>query len=383
LRLKPELAGRLAKCPDCGEKVRVQPAPTKRRGTRGDARRPKREKTAAKKSVRKKSRFGIPAIALGVVTVLLLAWLLPTFLTTSNDADQSLSTSETNDDIDATNEPGEPASTSTQGSSVEARETNIDAAAVPDDPAEAVKRCIAAISGGSVDRGTLQGKIKTVFIVGPGFGGFEQFKAVFGTDSVTIDTQFELPDMARAAIGVDGKEAHLVAIGNATEMWIGNQSGMGETFGKSSPPSQEQQQQQYAAARMATGIARLIVNPATRVAGLAENQNKVEFEESPPPSPGTFVLTQRMGQTGAVRLHCTFDSKTFLPIRIEDRAAFPEGNRFVRLVNEFSGWKQFGELPLPAEMTATKAESTLIYHFKLLEADFDSSLAPGLFTLPK
>lgn len=64
---------------------------------------------------------------------------------------------------------------------------------------------------------SVTGKMETVFTVARGLGS-ERFEAAFGTPSVTDESHFQLPNLARAAVGVDGKEAHVMAISSATEV---------------------------------------------------------------------------------------------------------------------------------------------------------------------
>jgi hypothetical protein len=222
-----------------------------------------------------------------------------------------------------------------------------------------IDRAIAPLGGPNARELLRRGHVKMT-AAGP-------FAEEFGTETVTFEACFDLPDFERRDVYSDPDGKHLIIITNSGNLWIGDQTGKGSLM---PAPPQEVYRGPF------------LVGMLQNVTELRENSSKLVLEESDAATTADVVQVYVDNQLVS---RAMFDKTSHLPIRIEKLAfGIPSDGvlEAAHTITELSNYRQFGSATLPTAVSVHQGGKE-ISRVELVSADFDSPVPQTHFEIPE
>jgi hypothetical protein len=186
----------------------------------------------------------------------------------------------------------------------------------------------------------------------------------FGTNEITMESYFDLPDYERRDVYGVPQGEHFLSITNSGRLWVGDQAGRGKVM--PAPPK---------------SVYRGPLN-------LAIIQNIIELQEYslklvPIDDQDCSVVVVDANRDEQLFCRISFDRATRLPIQIEKMMPSMRRDNFGELeqtTTKLSEYRQFGAAILPTDVVMLQGDTPLV-RFSIVSADFERPVSKDQFVI--
>lgn len=229
------------------------------------------------------------------------------------------------------------------------------------DAHQIVEQAIAAFGGTDARLLLRRGYVKMMLA-----GDLPEVSERFGTDTLTFEAYFDLPDFERRDIYGDPDGEHFLAISNSGRLWTGNQAGKGQQM--SAPPRTVYR------GPFLVGIMQNIIELRDNTSKLVlidgDSNSAVDVVEA-------YIEVQLVSRV-------SFDRDSHLPSQILKISPSMRADNFAEpdeTVTKLSQYRQFGSATLPTDVVIVQGGKQLL-RVTLVSADFDAPVAKEQFVIP-
>jgi hypothetical protein len=189
----------------------------------------------------------------------------------------------------------------------------------------------------------------------------------FGQGGLAFEAYFDLPDFERRDIYRDRDGEHLLIITNSGTLWIGNQTGSGNTMRAPAPEVYK---------------GPLLISILNDLIEIRDKASKLELAEADS-DPTVDVIDVYFDDAIVSRI--SFDRQTRLPARIERTAVGLTTDKMGQqeeTVTKLSAYRRFGATTLPTEVSLEQRGRRVV-RFVLDSAEFNAPVDKGHFVIPE